>query len=415
MIQLTRGFRCKLEDQLNIQLPFEVSLKTEGNAVYDTCCFGVNQDDQLANDRFMIFYNQPASPGNAICLHDDSNYTINLSALPSDIAKLIFTVSIDGCQTMGEITEHVVQVSQNGNLLMELRLTGKDFTEERAIIGIEIYHKTVWRISAVAKGFNGGLEALLEFYGGESISPEDSDDEYWNDEETSDEDSAKADFSKTDFSKAEKSDSVSLIKTDKDNNPVLGKKPVSLQKGQKVFLKKEDGDILREVMVGLGWDMAVRGKSIDCDSSVFLCKNGKLSLGNEDVVCYTHLSHKSGAVKHMGDNLTGAGSGDDERIFVSLDRLPPQYDRIVFVVNIFLAKITRQHFGMVKNCFIRICDGKGKEMCRFNLSENYNRKTAMIFGELKKENGLWSFHASGEGTKDGSISALKRRFQLGMR
>ena len=113
----------------------------------------------------------------------------------------------------------------------------------------------------------------------------------------------------------------------------------------------------------------------------------------------------------MGDNLTGAGDGDDEQIMVDLASLPVQFDRVVVVVNIYQAAQRRQHFGMIQNAFIRIYDYEtNQELCRYNLSENYNGMTAMVFGELYRYNGAWKFNAIGEATSDNSITDLARRF-----
>ena len=198
---------------------------------------------------------------------------------------------------------------------------------------------------------------------------------------------------------------------------------VNLQKGQKVELKKSNGGELSKVMVGLGWDEAQPAKGgflsslfgggtqdIDCDATAFLCQNGKL-VTNKDVVYFGNLTHSTNCVKHMGDNLTGAGDGDDEQIFVDLKGLPAIYDKIVFVVNIYQAAERKQHFGMIKNAFIRICDDNGTEMCKYNLSENYNNMTAMVFGELYRHNGAWKFNAIGQPTTDNNIEALARRFR----
>lgn len=189
---------------------------------------------------------------------------------------------------------------------------------------------------------------------------------------------------------------------------------VNLQKGQKVDLRKEGGGTLRRVMVGLGWDevkqtrgfFAPKPQDIDCDASAFLCMGGRLT-SNQDVVYFGNLRHGSGAVAHMGDNLTGAGEGDDEQILVDLSVLPGQYDKIVFAVNIYQAAQRRQHFGMIQNAFIRICDAEtSQELCRYNLSENYDGMTAMIFGELYLYKGQWKFNAIGQPTRDNSISEL---------
>lgn len=193
---------------------------------------------------------------------------------------------------------------------------------------------------------------------------------------------------------------------------------VNLQKGQKVQLRKETGGSLHRIMVGLGWDevqqkrgfFAPKPQDIDCDASAIICTNGRL-MGSGDIVFYNNLVHASQAVRHMGDNLTGAGEGDDEQVFVDLDRLPAQYDKVIFVVSIYQAAERRQHFGMIRNCFIRICDGEtGKEICRYNLSENYDNMTAMVVGEIYRYNGEWKFNAIGQATRDNGISDLARRF-----
>lgn len=193
---------------------------------------------------------------------------------------------------------------------------------------------------------------------------------------------------------------------------------ISLQKGQKVSLTKENAG-LSNVLIGLGWDEAKRSRggffapkpqAIDCDASALLLKSGKL-YDKSDIVYFGNLQHKSGAVWHMGDNLTGAGEGDDEQIVVDLSRLPAEYDRIVIVVNIYQALQRKQHFGMIENAFIRLVDGKtNKEMCKYNLTENYSGMTAMIFGEVYRHNGEWKFNAMGQGTSDPGIGQLAQRY-----
>ena len=133
--------------------------------------------------------------------------------------------------------------------------------------------------------------------------------------------------------------------------------------------------------------------------------------GVDDIVYFGNLRHKSGTVQHMGDNLTGAGDGDDEQIVVELDRVPAEYDRIVLVVNIYQADKRKQHFGMIQNAFIRIVDSRNnQELCKYNLSDNYDGMTAMIFGEVYRHNGEWKFNAIGSGTQDVQLGQLANRF-----
>lgn len=191
---------------------------------------------------------------------------------------------------------------------------------------------------------------------------------------------------------------------------------INLVKGQKVDLKKPDGGELRNVMVGLGWD-PIRKKSffsadVDCDASAILLQDGRY-VKRKDIVAFFHLKHKSKSVRHSGDNLTGKGDGDDEEIFISLQDVPPEYDRIVIVVNIYQARARKQQFGMIQNAFVRIVDmDTGQELMRYDLSGgDYDGKTAMIFGDVYRYNGKWKFSAIGVGTDDGSIESLARRYE----
>lgn len=195
---------------------------------------------------------------------------------------------------------------------------------------------------------------------------------------------------------------------------------VNLVKGQRVELKKDNGGTLRRVVVGLGWDEAQQPKkgffsrapkAIDCDASAIICTNGRLAR-KEDVVYFGNLNHSSGAVRHMGDNLTGAGEGDDEQITVDLERIPDNCDKIVFVVNIYQARQRNQNFGMIRNAFIRIFDAEtNQEICKYNLSENYDGMTAMIFGELYRGGGMWKFNAIGQATQDNDVGSLAARYE----
>ena len=201
---------------------------------------------------------------------------------------------------------------------------------------------------------------------------------------------------------------------------------ISLRKGQKVSLSKESAGLSR-VIVGLGWDEvkqpsaeggffaalfggSPRRADIDCDASAILLKNGHLR-DDKDIVYFGNLSHFSGTVLHQGDNLTGEGEGDDEQIIIDLAKVPEVYDRIVIVVNIYEAVPRQQHFGMIENAFVRLVDARNqKEICRYNLTENYSGMTAMIFGEIYRHNDEWKFSAVGQGTTDPGLVDLARRF-----
>lgn len=183
--------------------------------------------------------------------------------------------------------------------------------------------------------------------------------------------------------------------------------PVNLQKGQKVSLTKGNPG-LSKVVVGLGWDVNQfdTGGAFDLDAAAFLLgENGKTSM-SEDFVFYGNLTHPTGCVQHLGDNLTGAGDGDDEQIKIDLSKVPADISKIAFTVTIYEAEQRRQNFGQVNNAFIRVYNEEnGEEMVRYDLGEDFSIETAVVFGELYKNGAEWKFNAIGCGYQ-GGLAAL---------
>lgn len=188
---------------------------------------------------------------------------------------------------------------------------------------------------------------------------------------------------------------------------------ISLQKGQRVDLTK-DRPSLKNVLIGLGWDINhYDGETdFDLDASAFMTKaNGKV--GNEnDFIFYGNLNHVSGSVQHMGDNRTGEGDGDDEVIKVQLDKIPSDYDTILFTVTIYEAEKRLQNFGMVENAYVRLIDeDTGEELVRFDLTEDFSTETALVVAEIYKRDGQWKFAAIGSGY-DGGLKALCKEYGI---
>ena len=186
---------------------------------------------------------------------------------------------------------------------------------------------------------------------------------------------------------------------------------ISLFKGQKVDLTKNNPGLSR-ILVGLGWDVKKYdgGYDFDLDAAAFvLGVNGKV-LSDADFVFYNNLKHSSGAVQHMGDNLTGAGEGDDEQIKVDLSKLPGNADKVAFTVTIYDAEARKQNFGQVSNAFIHILDEtNGKELIRYDLGEDFSVETAVVVGELYRQAGEWKFNAIGSGFR-GGLKALCQNY-----
>ena len=185
---------------------------------------------------------------------------------------------------------------------------------------------------------------------------------------------------------------------------------ISLQKGGNVNLSKEAPN-LKKIIIGLGWDpRSTDGATFDLDGSAFLLKNDGKVRGDSDFIFYNNLKSTDGSVVHTGDNQTGEGEGDDERLEIDLTRVPADIERISITVTIHDADARRQNFGMVSKAFIRCLNAEGeKEIARYDLSEDSSTETAMIFGEIYRHNGEWKFKAIGQGF-NGGLGPLARSF-----
>lgn len=201
---------------------------------------------------------------------------------------------------------------------------------------------------------------------------------------------------------------------------------INLQKGQRVDLTKGNPG-LSKIMVGLGWDPVQKssggglfgglfggggsGANVDCDASVILLgANDKLQ-NNNDVVYFGNLKSKDGSIIHSGDNLTGDGDGDDEQVSIELNKVPSHVEKLVFVVNIYDAVKRKQHFGMIRNAFIRVVNpSNSQELIKYNLTDDYSGKTSLIVGELYRHGNEWKFAAVGTGTNASGLSEVVRSY-----
>lgn len=184
---------------------------------------------------------------------------------------------------------------------------------------------------------------------------------------------------------------------------------ISLNKGGRLSLSKESPGLNR-VLVGLGWDArATDGADFDLDASAFLLNASGKARSEADFIFYNQLRSTCGSVEHTGDNLTGAGDGDDEVIKIELNKVPAEVEKIAFTVTIHEAEARRQNFGQVGSAYIRIVNADNNtEIARYDLAEDASTETAMIFGELYRHSGEWRFTAVGQGYSGGLAAMCKQ-------
>jgi stress response protein SCP2 len=172
---------------------------------------------------------------------------------------------------------------------------------------------------------------------------------------------------------------------------------LQLSKGQKLDITKGNPG-LDALRVGLGWDVG-SGTAFDLDTEIFLLGADGRVVSPNHVIFYNNLVSPDGAVKHNGDNRTGEGAGDDETVDVTLSRISPDVQKLVFVVTIDQAMARRQNFGQVSNAYIRIVNqANGQELCRFDLTEDHSASISIVAGEVYRHNSEWKFGAVEQGS-----------------
>lgn len=183
---------------------------------------------------------------------------------------------------------------------------------------------------------------------------------------------------------------------------------ISLSKGQKVDLTKSNPG-LKNLVVGLGWDTNKYdgGNDFDLDSSVFLLNSSGKVASEKDFVFFNNLQGGNGSVVHTGDNLTGAGDGDDEQIKIDLSKVPAEVEKIAFTITIHDADTRSQNFGQVSNAFVRVVNEQSnEELIRYDLGEDFSIETAVVVAELYRHGGEWKFNAIGSGYQGGLASLV---------
>ena len=185
---------------------------------------------------------------------------------------------------------------------------------------------------------------------------------------------------------------------------------INLQKGQRENINAP------KFTIGLGWDTnsSTTGSSFDLDASVFILGDNRKLISDEHFIFYNNLTSPDAAkaVEHLGDNLTGAGDGDDEVITVNLTQVPAEIEKIIITVTIHDAQTRGQNFGQVSNAFVRIVDMQTElEVVRYDLVEDYSIETALILAEIYRKDGEWRVNAVGSGYQ-GGLQALLDRYSV---
>lgn len=350
----------------------------------------LTDNGNVRTDADFVFFNQPMGPGVQLVSGADGqlpHLALALNAIPADITRVRAVVTLDDPNsTFGVSAAPVAQVSDSsGRVLYEYHIDG--LSSESIVIALEVYRRAgAWKVRAVGQGYAGGFAALVTDHG---VSVDDTP------PAPSVRPSTPLPPPTTPFSapppllpvSSPGGGEISLVKG----------RTVNLSKGQRVSLRKDGGVALTKVRMGLGWDplkqrgvFGSRSSNIDLDASAVLFGGTELI----DICYFRQLKSKDGSIRHLGDNLTGEGEGDDETITVDLSRIPGQITSVLFIVTSY-----RGHtFDQLSNAFCRLIDATSEsELARYTLDGAGMRYTAMVMAKIFRSSGDWKLQAIGEG------------------
>ena len=353
----------------------------------DIAALLVTQSGKVRSDDDFVFYNQPTGPG--VRLASPTTLQLDLPQVPPDIDKLVLTASLDGTRskTFATVRQISITVSDLSGAPIA-RFDPSDLGTETALVLIEVYRRSgSWKIRGVGQGYASGLAGIATDFGITVDEPGPA--------------AARPAAPPPAPPPAQPGGWPAQPQQPGWPQPPgaapgpppagrvnLDKGRVSLRKGQSVSLVKTGAPPLTRVRMGLGWDVG-SGEQIDLDASVILYDGrGK----DVDKVWFMSKKGAKGAVRHSGDNLTGAGEGDDEVIYVDLMAMPSDVNALVFTVNSFRG----QSFRQVRNAFCRLVDDmNGAELVRFDLSDSKDA-TGIVMCKLQREGPSWVMTAIGE-------------------
>ncbi|WP_336049478.1 TerD family protein [Streptomyces sp. CA2R101] len=354
---------------------------------------------KVRSDDDFVFYNQPSGPGvtHSAAAGGGDTITVDTAAVPEGIEKIVVTASPDapGATFAGTEPTGTVRNADDGSVIASF--TPPQLGPETALVVVEIYRRGgVWKVRAVGQGYANGLAGIATDFGvsvEEPAAPAAAPQApaappappapagQWGPPA-----GAPAPVAPPPAAAAP-APAAPAPGSGKVN---LDKGRVSLQKNQTVSLVKGGRPLLTSVTMGLGWEPAFRGKSIDLDASVIAYGPDRKKVDN---CFFGKLMILGGAIQHSGDNLTGEGAGDDEAITVHLGGVPQEVSGLVFVVNSF----SGQKFSDVAKAYCRLVDAQsGEELVRFDLTHAEPRTGVMMAKLIRQFSGEWEMTALGE-------------------
>ena len=382
-----------------------VSVAVSAAKQLDVSALLLTASGKVRSDNDLIFFNAPHGPG---VTYTPAGITVETGGVPAEIEKIVITASLDDRRATFAGTEPTATVTDAGNGTVLATFTPPRLSSETALIVVELYRRNgEWKLRAVGQGYANGLAGIAIDFG---IDVEDEPAEaaapvaapvtqapptYSPPTQGYTPPAAAPGYARQepdDWQLASPAAAPAppayvppapAAPVADSGRVTLDKGRVSLTKGGSVSLVKDGKPFLSSVKMGLGWEPAYGGRAVDLDASVIAFDGHRKEL---EKAWFMHLQAFNGAIQHHGDNLTGAGSGDDEVISVHLQSLPPQVTGLVFMVNSF----SGQKFTDVAKAYCRLLDANSNaELVRFDLTHAEARTGVLVCKLVKMQSGEW--------------------------
>ncbi|WP_040519118.1 TerD family protein [Gordonia aichiensis] len=392
----------------NAPLPAgEITISVDVAAPVDLSALLVTPDMRVRTDADFVFYNQPSGAGVTLASAPGrQTLRITPAAVPQEIHAVRAVITLDDASSsFGRTPPPVARVFDSAGSEL-FSFTIPDLSSEVVVVAVEIYRRdTGWKVRSIGQGYAGGFADLVRDHGVSVDDAPASSPPASPAAPTPPAQSAPTAAPQPaaphhappppQFGGQQPPAEISLTKN----------KRVNLVKGQKVTLRKDGGVALTRVRMGLGWDPVKRGffggsRNIDLDASVLTYSRGSLA----ETVYFGQLRSRDGSIIHSGDNLTGAGDGDDEVISVNLQAIPPNIDNLAFIVTSYRG----QTFQEIENAFCRLVDDTtGAELARFTLQGGMPF-TGVLMAVMSRSGSDWKMRAVGDGFKAKTPKAAQK-------
>ncbi|PYE12965.1 stress response protein SCP2 [Williamsia limnetica] len=378
---------------------FRIEVSASGRRI-DVSALLLTAAGKVRTDADLIFYNAPIGPGVRHVPGTASTpdaVVIAPASLPASIDKVVITASLDPPTTTFAGVQTVAGLIDIASGDHQVAFIPDNLTVETALVVFEVYRRGAdWKVRAVGQGYANGLTGIATDFGITVDDEPTSAPPVTSPPAPSVPTPSVSAPSVPAYSGTAYSGTASA-----DNRPNLDKGRVVLRKQQSVLLTKFGKPLQNKVRMALGWDPAPGRAKIDLDASCIAFDTTRKVVAT---CWFLKLSILDSAVAHSGDNLTGAGEGDDETITVDLGRLPTNVVGLVFTVNSF----SGQKFTDVQRAFCRLVDvGTNEEMVRFELSDS-NPSTGVLMCKMVREPSGWVMTALGQYADGKTVRKMKK-------